>query len=442
MRAWLFACLALLCVSLTLALPAAAQESAPEALLGDDNIAVELISEGLPTPGEEWTLALRFTPDDSLGEEWHGYWSNPGDAGFGMQLELNLPDGWEVGEALYPVPERLIISELMNHVYNGPYTVLVPIAVPQNADVSSVSSVTGFVSYLACTDEICVPQDAALISKPEVRTGDFSSWRAAIAPLLAAPSTFEIDGQTLRIAIPLPASVDLANPHVFIANTELVNYVAPQVFRRSGDALVAEIPLSGSGDTDTVSGIVAFGAMGEAANEGVRFVAAPGAVPTGGELIVAMDGSSETTPPIWLLLLGALAGGLILNVMPCVFPILSIKALALARAGGDESEARSDALAYTAGVVLACAALGGVMLALRAGGEQVGWAFQLQSPGVVVFLLVLAVAITANFAGLFELPQLSFTGKGGRTGSFATGLLAAFVATPVSYTHLTLPTKA
>ena len=135
-------------------------------------------------------------------------------------------------------------------------------------------------------------------------------------------------------------------------------------------------------------------------------------------------------PDLWLALVGALLGGLLLNIMPCVFPILSLKALALARAGGEEKQARRDALAYTAGVVVACLALGALMLALRAGGEQVGWAFQLQEPGVVVALLVLAVAITASFLGLFEVPAMTMTGRGGGTGSFATGLLAAFVATP------------
>jgi thiol:disulfide interchange protein len=139
-------------------------------------------------------------------------------------------------------------------------------------------------------------------------------------------------------------------------------------------------------------------------------------------------------PPLWTLVLGALVGGLLLNIMPCVFPILSLKALSLARAGesegANEGGARAEGLAYTAGVVLACVALGGVMLGLRAAGEQVGWAFQLQEPGVVVALLVLAAAITANFAGMFELPALSVNMGGERAGAFATGLLAAFVATP------------
>jgi thiol:disulfide interchange protein len=160
----------------------------------------------------------------------------------------------------------------------------------------------------------------------------------------------------------------------------------------------------------------------------VAFGADPGNVPTGGEVVAGPK--AAPVPPLWTLILGALAGGLLLNIMPCVFPILSLKAMTLVRAGESEAHARTEGLAYTAGVVFACMALGALLLALRAAGEQVGWAFQLQQPGVVVALLVLAAAITANFAGLFEVPAISVNMGGERTGAFATGLLAAFVATP------------
>ena len=128
---------------------------------------------------------------------------------------------------------------------------------------------------------------------------------------------------------------------------------------------------------------------------------------------------------------GAVLGGLLLNIMPCVFPILSLKALGLARSGESERHARSEALAYTAGVVLVCLALGATLLALRAGGASAGWAFQLQDPRVVGVLLLLVVAIALNLAGLFELPTPQFAGRSGASGAFMTGALAAFVATPL-----------
>lgn len=418
--------------------PVLAQSTLPQVTVGDDKVAVEMFADGAPIAGEEWLLALRFTPNDSDEEQWHGYWSNPGDAGLGMQLQLSLPDGWKVGEAQYPVPQKFVQeigddTGLMNHIYKGEYSVLVPVSVPADADVNTVSSVAGYVGYLVCTDIICVPQDALLVSK---QGGDFPKWRAEIAPLLASTAYFAKAGQTWKIAIPLPQSVALPDPHVFVANTELVDYVANQQFRRVGDMLIGHlvaepfnpppnVQMSPPAAPQKISGILSFGD-----GNGVRFVAVSGDIPNGGEFLATPGNQGAAMPAWWLLLLGALAGGLILNVMPCVFPILSIKALALAKAGGDERQARADALAYTAGVVLSCAALGAVMLALRAAGEQVGWAFQLQSPGIVVGLLLLAVAITANLGGLFELPQLSITGGSGKTGSFATGVLAAFVATP------------
>jgi DsbC/DsbD-like thiol-disulfide interchange protein/cytochrome c biogenesis protein CcdA len=408
-----------LLASLALAGAAWAQDPKPaKALYGDDNIAVELFIDPAPTKGTQM-LALRFTPKSP---EWHGYWSNPGDAGQGMRLTLDLPAGWTAGDPLYPVPQRLTISGLMNHIYEGQYVVLVPVTLGPGAATADAGPITGHVEYLACTDKICVPQDAVLTSRPG---GDFARWRAEIAPLLDARASFAVAGQTVRLAIPLPASVGLADPHAFIATDRVVQYAAAQTFRRVGDVLVAEIALDErrTGDPQALSGILAFGD-----GAGVRFVAAPGDVPSGGEVIAGP--AAAPIPPLWTLVLGALAGGLLLNIMPCVFPILSLKALSLARAGESEAKARAEGLAYTAGVVLACAALGGVMLALRAAGEQVGWAFQLQEPGVVVALLVLAAAITANFAGLFELPAISVNLGGERSGAFATGLLAAFVATP------------
>ena len=127
---------------------------------------------------------------------------------------------------------------------------------------------------------------------------------------------------------------------------------------------------------------------------------------------------------------GAVLGGLLLNIMPCVFPILSLKALSLAKANGTVGAARREALAYTAGVVVVCLALGGTLLALRAAGSSAGWAFQLQDPRVIGVLLLLVLGIALNLAGLFELPTPRFAGRAGTGGAFATGALAAFVATP------------
>ncbi|MBT2133102.1 thioredoxin family protein [Croceibacterium sp. LX-88] len=405
----------------TLALPAAAQLAVPAQ---GNHIAAELVAAGPVVPGEELDLALLFRPEPG----WHGYWKNPGDAGLGMDLEWQLPEGWKAGEPLYPVPHKLLVAGLMNHVYEGEYAVLVPLVVPANAAVANITPIEVKANWLACTDKICVPEQATLTLR--LASGQapadprFDQWRAALPPLLDQKASFGLTEDTLRIAIPIPASLALAEPHVFLGNEQLIDYAAAQVFRRDGDVLVAEIPRKGlAQDAQSLSGILKLDNEGN----GITFDAVPGEVPSGGSLI---EGSGAGLAPLWVLVGGAFLGGLILNLMPCVFPILSLKAMTLARAGESEAGARREGVAYTAGVMLACLALGGLLLALRAGGSEVGWAFQLQEPGVVVALLALAVAITANFAGLYELPSVSFTRSGGRSSAFATGLLAAFVATP------------
>ena len=168
--AWLLALLASIAL---LGAPAHAQQSAsPDPLIGSDNIAVTLHAEGAPAEGKEWLLALHFVPK---GPEWHGYWSNPGDAGAGMVLALDLPPDWEVGEARYPVPKRLVVAGLMNHVYEGPYTVLVPVT-PGPSVKNFTGPVGGTVDYLACTDQICVPQFARLSA---AATGQAETERAS-----------------------------------------------------------------------------------------------------------------------------------------------------------------------------------------------------------------------------------------------------------------------
>ena len=396
--------------------------AAPVSAQRDNYIDADLVAEHAPVPGETLTVALRFRPQ----EGWHGYWANPGDAGEGMRLDWRLPQGWEASEPLYPVPEELELLGLINHTYSDSYAVLVPIEVPQNASVTNIAAITVDAQWLACSDRLCVPERATLTLRfpqetPEL-AAQFDEHRAAIPPLIDSTARFEYGSETLRLAIPLPASLDLADPHVFIEQKDVIDYAAPQTFYRDGDMLVAEIARGGlRAEPEGLRGILAFADEGE----GVRFEAAPGEVPTGGERI----GPRGVETPLALLLGGALLGGLLLNLMPCVFPILSLKALTLARAGGEERQARAEGLAYTAGVVIACLALGALVLVLRAGGAQVGWAFQLQEPLVVAALLVIATLITANFLGLFEIPSLPIRRRG-EGGAFATGLLAAVVATP------------
>lgn len=404
-----------------LVVPAAAQAQ----FSSGNTIAADLVAEHLPEPGTTLMVALRFTPQPG----WHGYWANPGDAGQGMTLEWQLPPGWQAGKPLYPVPERLELIGLINHVYKREYAVLVPLTVPADAPPGSAPPVSVAANWLSCSDSLCVNESAQLDLRYGPR-GDagwqerFDSWRAAIPAMLDSEARFAVAERLVRIALPLPAAVDLAMPHVFVEQGDVVDYAAAQSFYRKGDMLIVEVVRGGlRTEPDRLDAVLVL----DGAARGVRFSAAVGEVPAV-DGFTLLGGAEQAS--LLVLLGGALLGGLLLNLMPCVFPVLSLKALALARAGGSERQARSEGLAYTAGVVLACLALGGLLLALRAAGEQVGWAFQLQQPLVVAALLVVAIGITANLAGLFELPGIALTRSGEPMSAFATGLLAAVVATP------------
>jgi len=385
------------------------------AIASAHNITPELVAEGPAQPGGEVELAIHMRPTPG----WHGYWLNPGDAGLPMDVQWHLPKGYVAGPLRYPVPTRLEIADLMNYVFEQDYAVLVRLKVPAGA--TGTAPITAEAHWLACTDKICVPEQGQLSIDLPVGTGtpnrrQFDVWRQMLPQPLGSAGRFEKAGDKLRLAIPLPASVEVDHPYVFPAIDGPIDYDARQKFSRSGDTLIAELQLKGPVPKEFPA-VVALGT-----GRGLEFTAAPGTVPEG----TPIDGLGWKAV-VWAVL-GAIAGGILLNLMPCVFPILALKALHISRAGGDASEARSDALAYTAGAIVGTGALGAVLLAVQAAGHQAGWAFQLQDPRTIMLLLLLAVAITANLAGLFELPVLG--GAGRPAGSFGTGALAAFVATP------------
>ena len=409
---WLAAAL----LGLAVAAPAAAQAT---------HIAASLVPERASArAGETVLLAVAMRPDRG----WHGYWENGGDAGFAMAFEWALPAGATLGPVRYPVPETLLINGLMNHVYAHDYALLVRFTLPADARPGQTLAISAEADWLACTDEICVPEHGRLattltVGAPGARDPRFDGWLRRLPAPLPETARFALSGDALHLAIPLPATLALGEPHFFARTEHAIDYAAPQRFSRTGDWLIVELARARAAQAEprALTGVLRYGD-----GEGLEIRAAPGPVPAGGEPL-EVEGATGLAA-LAAILGGALLGGLLLNVMPCVFPILSLKALSLAQARAAPGKARADGLAYTAGAVLACLALGAAMLGLRAAGEEVGWAFQLQEPLVVAALLLLSVAIAANLAGLFELPAL-WSGTGER-GAFATGLLAAFVATP------------
>lgn len=423
-RAWR-TLLALLALTLIAMSPAHAQST---------HIQPKLVAESAsPAPGGSTALALTMAPEPT----WHGYWVNGGDAGFGLSVEWNAPEGVTIAPFRYPVPDALILFGMMNHVYEHPYALLAEVQVDKSVAPGTDLTLSGVANWLACTDKVCVPEKAVI--SVALRAGDgsisdaertrFDGWRALLPQPLDRHGSWERKGDTVRFAIPLPASTAIDAPHLFVETQDVVDYAAPQIFSRNGDHIIVETRQKGD-KAGPVSALLKLGG-----GRGLSVTLDPGAVPAAGKVIAGKAGGIDMGL-FWTALGGAILGGLILNLMPCVFPILSLKALSLARSGGDAKSAKVEAIAYTAGAIVTALLLGGALLALRAAGEQIGWAFQLQHPVSVLVLLLLSLAITLNLLGTYELPSFgggqALVDKGGAAGGFWTGALAAFVATPCS----------
>ena len=407
-----------------------AQGVTPDPYGKGPHLAITLVAETeRPAAGSTVTLALATVPQPG----WHGYWQNPGDAGFAAKLDWTLSSGVTASEPAYPVPGRLIVADLMNYVFEKAYAPLVTLKLRAGLAVGTEVPVKLRTNYLVCSAEVCVPESADLSTVLTIGDGAISSasqgrfdaWRRAVPKPLDAKGVFQASGGRIRIAIPYPAGAALPKDVYFYPiTTGLIDYSAPQIVSQDGDRLVVETKAAVPGVSGPLVGVVQIGQQ-----QGLVVTADAGTVAA-----ATQTGSAGVSGVLLATLIafgGAMLGGLILNIMPCVFPILSLKALSLARGHLDEGAARREALAYTAGVVSVCVGLGGAILALRAGGTAVGWAFQLQDPRAIVVLLLLTVALSLNLGGLFEIPTPQFVNRsGGAGGAFATGALAAFIATP------------
>lgn len=408
-----------------LAVPVAAQE-----IGAGPHVAITLDAETrTPAAGQNVTLAFVSKPNKG----WHGYWKNPGDAGVETKLTWTLPEGVTAGALRYPVPERLLIAGLMNYVYAEPFAQLVDLTIPAGLAPGTRLPIKVTMDYLVCTEEVCVPETQDFSTELTVGDGAVSAakraaydgYRRAIPRPLNAGATWSVTDGAFQLVVPFPGGAAAREGYFYPLTNGAIDYAAPQLVSRRGDLLVVETKAAGgkgvSGPVEGVLSLRGAGGFVVTAQQG-----AAAAMPAG-----EAEGAGWATA-LWAFG-GAVLGGLLLNIMPCVFPILSLKALSLARAGGTETQARSEALAYTAGVVLVCVALGAVLLGLRAAGASAGWAFQLQDPRVIGLLLLLTIAIALNLAGLFEVATPGVVNRmaaEGSGGAFATGALAAFIATP------------
>jgi thiol:disulfide interchange protein DsbD len=432
--------LVLFVAALGLAGAAAALEGAA---VRTPNVEARLVAEtdGV-RPGGTVTLALRL----QIREHWHTYWLNPGDSGEPTAIDWTLPDGVAAGPLQFPYPSRIEVGPLVNFGYGGTVLHLADLTAPADAAPGTTIPLKAHAVWLVC-DDICIPEEASLtldlpvLAAPApadaAHASEFAATRAALPAPSPWPAAFALQNGTLAIALDAPelARANLAAAILFPAAAGYIKNAAPQtVDIRDGRLVIAAEAGRHFATPEKAAKVAAIPAVlvltgQDGQTRAFELTATPGPVP-------APAAPREGALSLWTALGFAFLGGLILNLMPCVFPVLSMKALALAKkGGGDLAGARAGGFAYTAGVVLSFLALGGALVALRGAGEAVGWGFQLQSPLVVAALALVFFAIGLNLMGVFEVGTRLQTAGGARTGeglagSFLTGVLAAVVAAP------------
>ena len=427
-------------LSLTAAVACSVTSQAFAAPVQVDHVEAELVAENTAlVPGADNWLALRLKSEPG----WHTYWRNPGDSGIPTSLRWSLPDGFSAGEIVWPYPERHALGEVMNYGYAGETLHLVPLTVPAAAAGQSVE-LKAEAKWLVCSD-ICIPGKAQLSLRLPVAPSAAADprWQAAFAETharlpraVAWPARFATDKKDLSLAVQSAEIAAAEQVEFFPYAKDLVNHAAAQHLAREHDGLrlsqnLSAFFLEAPAKADGVLVLQSKG--GTLAYE---ITAQPGSVTPVVESATRAtpEPSVNVSPSLALALLFALLGGVILNLMPCVFPVLSLKAIAVMEA--HDGRERSQALAYTAGVVLSFVAVAIALLALRSGGQSLGWGFQLQSPVFIAalaylfFVMGLALSGAADFgAGFMGIGQ-SLTRSGGLAGSFFTGVLAAVVASP------------
>jgi thiol:disulfide interchange protein len=378
-------------------------------------------------PGGSITVAL----EEKIAPGWHTYWKNPGDAGAPTDIQWTLPPGWKAGAIQWPRPKRLPVGPLMDYGYEGTPWLLSTLTAP--ADATGPVTIKTAVSWLVC-QQICIPEDTVLTLTLPVGKGEsdpavaknFADARA----LLPVASPWKVNyalGSTLDLYVAAPSLV-AAHPtsaDFFPATGGTIKNAAPQLVGYAKDGLVLRLT-PGAKVSGLLQGLLVL-VSSDGSVQALEVSAAPGAVPSA----TFADSGEGGELSLWLAIAFAFLGGLILNVMPCVLPILAMKALSLARHG---EEGRGESFAYAVGAVLSFAVLGLTIVLLRSGGSAVGWGFQLQSPLAVAGFALLVFAVALNLSGLFEVGSVTagegLASRGGFTGAFFTGVLAVAVAAP------------
>lgn len=454
-------------------LPALAQ--AASSVVVTDHVRAELLvhaPQGI-TPGKPVALGLSITHQP----HWHTYWKNPGDSGLATTVSWTLPPGVTAGDIAWPAPTRLPLGPLVNYGYEGQVLLPVPISLPASFNQDRFK-VNLHAEWLVCK-EICLPESGDFtldmpVHQPATahRALFEAAGKAAPVALDGGAASARVDGNSVAIDVRgLPASVQGKPLHYFAEDTGVIDYAGKTGQQWDNGVLKLRIPLSAqrSESPAVLHGVLALegrpggwtitspieggwpgsatgGAPANAANAAnaadmANTATSAASTAAGGSVqpqlsIPASSAATAGAPGFLLSLLFAFLGGALLNLMPCVFPVLSLKIFGFTQHAGERRKAVAGSLAYTAGVVLSFTALAALLLVLRAGGAELGWGFQLQSPLVVSALAALFTLIGLNLAGVFEFGAVlpasvaGYRAKNPLLDDALSGVLAVAVASP------------
>ena len=389
-------------------------------------------------------LQLTHKPD------WHTYWKNSGDSGLPTTLQWTLPSGVTAGDIAWPLPKKIPIGNLANYGFADTVLLPVPLTITPNFKPTAPGNAIEVklkANWLVCRQE-CIPEEGEFALTIPVKGStaiNSASFTAALAaqprPLLGhtgvlPDSSVQIKGNTIELSVQgLPVALRGKTLDFFAETPEVIETAARWTQAWNGGVWSATVPLSPQRSNAPSVMPVVLAADGQGYRAELKVL---GNWPAAGATAPTVSAPPPAQAPITLLaaLIGALLGGMLLNLMPCVFPSLAIKVMSFTRHANDQRGHRVSGLAYSAGVVLSFLALGALMLALRSAGEQLGWGFQLQSPATVAALAALFTVMGLNLAGLFEFGQflpsrvLLVEAKNPAINAFLSGVLAVAIASP------------
>lgn len=408
-------------------------------IIQTDHVASELISEVESIqPGQPFWVALRL----EMEEHWHTYWRNAGDAGLQTTIDWTLPEGFEASDIYWPHPQKIYLDDLANYGYEGETFLLVKITPPATIDQNEIE-LKAKADWLVCKIE-CLPGGAeyslTLPVKNETPTTS-EKWQQDFADtrfqLPLKDSGWKITSvkneENVKIFISPPdENTSVEKIQFFPFEGGIYNNAADQNFKETDYGFELTIPYDDFkvSEPDSLKGILvsSYGWRVEDTEKALEVT-----IPFGED--VAVSNTEESS--VWLALLFAFIGGMILNLMPCVLPVLSIKIMGFVQqAGEDKKKILNHGLMFTLGVLISFWILAGALVALRAGGQELGWGFQLQSPTFLIILSVFLFLFALNLFGVFEIgTSLMSVGsksasKSGSGGAFMSGVTATVVATP------------